>query len=174
VTARGTRGRTIHGRTVLPAGMTLALLVLPAVCAMAGLQIRNYTESSDPWNAGTFAQAQLIGTGDNFAFPTTVANFVTMEVNSGAAVNWRVSVARSVGSWNADLVLSAVLSDPGNPAVTVETSPLPLTTTPQGFFIGTGPLAGTSPVVVSYSLVATVIVGPGTYSTTVSYTIAVR
>lgn len=162
-------------RASWPAALAAALLLVPAIGVVAGPRINNFTRSSNPWNAGTFAEAQLAGTGDQFSAyytPVTATNAASMDVTANAGQSWIVSVTRVDTNWDDTLVLSVILSSNGTPAATAVTSPLPLTTATQPFFQGTGNCGQTSPITVSYSLQVSVLAGPGTYQTTVRYTIA--
>jgi len=165
-------------RSLLTALAAAGMLLLAAVESPAGQPSRfgTFTTTSGTWTL-SIGETELTGIGTDVSStyaPATASGFVTMSITVGGYTNWRVTAVRSAGTWNASLLLSVVLTNRGTPQVgSPLNTTLLLTTTDTEFITGTTDCGATTPVGVTLSLGGiSVTLGPGTYATTVTYTIA--
>jgi len=164
----------VPGRWVLLAIGMLGMLLVPAPCSQAVPAIGGYQENAATWAAGTFGLAELTGTGTDFdsAYsPATAANFIRFRVTANVGENWAVSASRT-DPWSAS-PLSVILGGQGDPAVTSPVgTTLVLSNTPARFFVGTGTCGNVTRMSIDLSIGVTVVAGPGSYTTTITFTVA--
>jgi hypothetical protein len=125
--------------------------------------------ASGGWSAVIGASDLISGAGTNLGDKdsTPSATFLTV---SATGFSWRVDVMRSDIAWNSNLILYVRRTSDGTGSGIVfgGTSYASVGTVGASFFSGNGSRANMG---VQYRLHSTVSVPPGTYSTTVVYTI---
>ena len=144
----------------------IVVFLLPFAYAEAGtLDIT----ASGGWNFTITAADLTAGAGSNIKDKESVAN-ATLITISATGFSWKVDIRRSDSSWHGNLTLYARRTSDGTGSGLVfgGASYIPVGTTDTQFFSGSG---SRSNMAVQYRLSSSVIVPPGSYSTTVTYTI---
>ena len=144
----------------------IVIFLLPLAYAEAGtLDIT----ASGGWNFTITAADLTAGAGSNIGDKESASN-ATLITISGTGFSWKVNVRRSDSSWHGNLTLYARRTSDGTGSGIVfgGTSYMPVGTTDTQFFSGSG---SRSNIAVQYRLSSSVSVPPGSYNTTVTYTI---
>jgi hypothetical protein len=125
------------------------------------------------WNVGTFRKAQLTtGAGSNFVTTqTTAANKVRLTIKNTTMTGWNLTVRRADSLWAPSLHLMVRRTGAGTGlgTVTAGLAYQEITATDAVFFSGTGNKA-TIPLQFQLTGVS-VVVGLGSFATTIVYTI---
>lgn len=144
----------------------LALLAAPAIHAADIVVTGSWFETVD--------QADLAaGAGSDFRSPIeSAANVATLDVTNTGGASWTVQLARSDASWPSAVAVAALRTSDGSGSGTIGggTAYVTASGAPQTFFTGSGDRSGIQ-IRLKTSGLSVRSVGPGTYSTTLTYSV---
>jgi hypothetical protein len=144
----------------------IVIILLPLAYAEAG---KVDISASGAWNFTITAADLTAGAGSDIKDKVSASN-ATLVTVSATGFNWKVNIRRSDSLWHGNLGLYTMRTSNGTGSGIVSggTSYVPIGTTDTQFLSGSGSKSNMS---VQYKLSSSVSVPPGSYSTTVIYTI---